>query len=90
VRTGAPIVVHDAHGTVVGRGTLQAGNADSSVECVFPFVVKDLPLASSYRIALGRYGDVALSQGDLTDARWNVHLNLATAGPKAGRLEAQQ
>jgi hypothetical protein len=90
VHAGASVVVRDAQNTVIGQGALQAGHADSNVECVFPFVVTELPLVDAYRIALGRYGAVTLSQQELTNARWNIHLGLATSGPTAGRLEVQQ
>jgi hypothetical protein len=90
VRAGAPVVVRDAHNAILGHTTLQAGHADSKVECVFPFVVDDIPIVASYRVALGRYGDVTLSQDQLTSAQWNVHLGLAANGAHAGNLEVQQ
>lgn len=61
---GTQVVVKDASGTVLGASSLQPGEPDDSVTCVFPFEVEGVPsgVSNLYSVEVGTRGAFNFSE----------------------------
>ena len=70
VRTGSP-PVRDRDRYRCARQWSGAG-----VRLVFRFEVNSIPVASFYKVAVGRRGEISYSQDQMKQASWSVELSL--------------
>lgn len=65
IRGGAQVVVRGPSGDKIALGHLDAGEPRSSVECVFPFTVEDIPIINGiYSVEVSHRGEVSFTQDD--------------------------
>jgi hypothetical protein len=75
VQAGLQVTVSDQSGTVIGNGALDSGEAQEG-GCVFRFEVNNIPVASFYKVAVGRRGEISYSLDQMKQASWSVDLSL--------------
>jgi hypothetical protein len=75
VEPGLQVTISDQSGTVIGTGALDSGQAQEA-GCVFHFEVNNIPVASFYKVAVGRRGEISYSQDQMKQASWSVELSL--------------
>ena len=75
VEPGLQVTVSDQSGTVIGNGALDTGEAQEG-GCVFRFEVNNIPVASFYKVAVGRRGEISYSLDQMKQASWSVELSL--------------
>jgi hypothetical protein len=75
VEPGLQVTVSDQSGTVIGNGALDSGEAQEG-GCVFRFEVNNIPVASFYKVAVGRRGEISYSLDQMKQASWSVELSL--------------
>lgn len=66
MRTGAPVVVYDAAGTVIATGSLRGGALNTTgTQCVFPFTVADVPSGEAfYQVQVSHRGKVVVESAE--------------------------
>lgn len=72
---GAPVVVTDGAGTVIGEGTLGTGIAAVHA-CVREFEVVGVPDVAGFRVSIGSYGPIDVTAEALTAAGGSLDLRL--------------
>jgi hypothetical protein len=75
VEPGLQVTVSDQSGTVIGTGALDSGQV-LEAGCVFRFEVNNIPVASFYKVAVGRRGEISYSLDQMKQASWSVELSL--------------
>jgi hypothetical protein len=75
VEPGLQVTISDQSGTVIGTGTLDSGRV-LETGCVFRFEVNNIPVASFYKVAVGRRGEISYSLDQMKQASWSVELSL--------------
>jgi hypothetical protein len=82
IHAGAPVLIKDAAGTVVGTGALEPGKLrivdqqDFDTSCVFSFEVSDVADSDFYSVDVAGRGDLNYSRSELDMANWNVYASL--------------
>lgn len=74
VEPGLQVTISDQSGTVIGNGALDSGEVQEA-GCVFRFQV-NIPVASFYKVAVGRRGEISYSLDQMKQASWSVELSL--------------
>ena len=77
VEAGLQVTVSDQTGTVIGNGALGSGQTIAE-GCQFRFRVNNVPLATFYRVAVGRRGELSYSLDQMKQANWSVELTLGS------------
>jgi hypothetical protein len=75
VSEGAEVVIRDESSRVVGNSLLEEGRP-SGEACIFVFVVRDLPAAKFYSIAIADRGTVTYSYEEVAGNRWKVEMTI--------------
>jgi hypothetical protein len=75
VEPGLQVTVSDQAGTVIGNGALGDGETISE-GCQFRFELNSVPLATFYRVEVGRRGQLSYSLDQMKQASWSVELTL--------------
>ena len=75
VEPGLQVTISDQSGTVIGTGALDSGQV-LEAGCVFRFEVNNIPVASFYKVAVGRRGEISYSLDQMKQASWSVELSL--------------
>ena len=79
IEAGLKVKVTNEKGTILAISELGDNNWDgeySSIKCVFPFVVKNVPNAKFYSIEVGRRGSLEYSRKELEKRNWRVDFKL--------------
>jgi hypothetical protein len=75
VQAGLQVTVSDQTGTVIGNGALGSGETIGE-GCQFRFQVDNVPLATFYRLEVGRRGEISYSLDQMKRASWSAALTL--------------
>jgi hypothetical protein len=75
LQAGASVVVSDDANKVIGTSNLGDGSY-SGTDCVFRFVVSNLPQAKFYKVEVSHRGQVTYPYDDLVANRWSVDLSI--------------
>jgi hypothetical protein len=75
VEPGLQVTISDQSGTVIGNGALDSGEAQEA-GCMFRFEVNNIPVASFYKVAVGRRGEISYSIDQMKQMSWSVELSL--------------
>ena len=78
VTEGLGIVVRNSQGTIMARGSLEAGEVTDIAfkECQFTFAVSSIPFSEFYELAVGSRVQQVYSHADLEKLDWHVDLPL--------------
>jgi hypothetical protein len=72
---GAEVVVTDEANKIIGTSSLGEGRISGS-DCIFRFVVSNLPRAKFYGVEVSHRGKVTNSYDELVTQRWTVDLSI--------------
>ena len=72
---GLEVVVRDGQGGIVAVDELWMGVAGYR-NCVFPFIILNVPDVAFYTVEVGRRGSLSYSQKDLDRRDWNIGFQL--------------
>jgi hypothetical protein len=75
VEPGLQVTISDQSGTVIGNGALDSGEVQEA-GCMFRFEVNNIPVASFYKVAVGRRGEISYSIDQMKQMSWSVELSL--------------
>jgi hypothetical protein len=75
LQAGASVVVSDEANKVIGTSNLGDGSY-SGTDCIFRFVVSNLPQAKFYKVEVSHRGQVTYPYNDLVANRWSVELSI--------------
>jgi hypothetical protein len=75
VQAGLQVTISDQAGTVIGNGALGPG-VNIADGCQFRFQVDNVPLATFYRLQVGRRGEISYSLDQMKRASWSAALTL--------------
>jgi hypothetical protein len=78
ITIGAPVVVRDGNGKVIGIGSIGASVADAENICVFPINVPKVPQVDFYSVVVGHRDPVTMSKAELSRDNWQIELTLGS------------
>ena len=78
IQEGAQVVVSDGQGKILATTSLSSGSGGSDENCIFSFVVKDLPTADFYSVEVSHRGKITSSRQELEKNAWWVRLTLGS------------
>ncbi|MEB3247756.1 MAG: hypothetical protein VKK07_00245 [Merismopediaceae bacterium] len=81
IEGGMEVTIRNDIGKIIAIGRTDAGYRQqgeySSVTCIFPFKVTDIPRSPFYSIEIGRRGKVNFSYTELQKQKWKVNFSLS-------------
>lgn len=82
MKSGQTVTVSDGSGKLLATGTTGIGKLPiqgeyTTVTCVIPITVADVPKADFYKIQVGHRGEMTYSYDDLEAQGWQLGLSLS-------------
>jgi hypothetical protein len=73
IRGGAQVLIRDGDGTAIAKGSLEPGELEDAVTCVFPFMVPDVPVIEGlYSIEVSHRGEIMFSRQEAADIQLTI------------------
>ena len=75
IAPGAPVVLRDGSGTLLGTTALEGGTP-SATECDFTFSIPDVPEVGAYTVEVSNRGPITNTLADMKEHDWAFALSL--------------